>query len=76
MFDFDISLLIICMWITITSYVDSSHVSIEFQCIHTYMSLLSFLVWKTKIGIRTGRRSMYEQKTYTHDTNTCKQANR
>ena len=39
-----------------------SHVSIEFQCIHTYMSLLNFLVWRTKVGIRTGRRWMYEQK--------------
>ena len=66
------------VWITITSYLDSSHVSMEFQCIHTYMSwsLLIFLVWRTKVSIRTGRRWMYEQKVYTHDTNTCKQANR
>ena len=76
MFDFDISLLMLSMWMTITSYLDSNYFSIEFQCIHTYMTFLGFLVWRTKIGIRIGRRWMYEQKAYTHDTNTCKQANR
>ena len=76
MFDFDISLFMLSKWMTITSYLDSSHVSIEFQCIHIYMSLLSFLVWRTQTGIRTGRRWMYEPKAYTHDINTCKEANR
>jgi len=85
MFDFDISLFMLSMWITITSYLNSSHVSTEFQCIHTYMLWLRFLVCRTKIGVRTGRRWMssrkhththVEQKAYTPDTNSCKQANR
>jgi len=74
MFDFYISLFMSSMWITISSYLDGTHVSIEFQRIHTYRSLLSFLVRRTKIGIETGRRWMYWQKAYTHDTNSCKQA--
>ena len=49
MFDLDILLFMFSMCITILSYLDSSHVSIEFQCIHTYMSLLSFPVWRTKV---------------------------
>jgi len=73
MFNFDISLFMLNKWITITSYLDSSHVSVECQCMHTYMSLLSFLVRRTKVALRTGRRWMYEQKAYTHDTNSCKQ---
>ena len=76
MFDFDISLLMLNIWITITSYLDSSHVSIECQCIHTYMSLLSISFWRTKVALRTGRRRIYGQKAYNHDTNTCKQARR
>jgi len=40
--------------ITILSHFDCSQVAIEFQCIHTYMSFLSLLVWRTKVGIRTG----------------------
>jgi len=55
MFDFDIALFMLKRWITILGYFDCSHVSIEFPCIHTYMSLLSLLVWRTKIGIRTRR---------------------
>jgi len=56
MFDFDISLFMLSMWINIViCYFDCSHVSIEFQCIHTYMSLLSLLVCRTKVGIRTGK---------------------
>jgi len=39
MFDFDFSLFMLSMWITIISYFDGNQVSIEFQCIHTYMSL-------------------------------------
>jgi len=74
MFDFYISLFMSSMWITISSYFDGTHVYIEFQCIHTYLSLLSFLVRRTKIGIGTGRRWIYEQKAYTYDTNSCKQA--
>jgi len=67
MFDFDISLFMFSMRITISNYLDSSPVSIEFRCMHTYMSesLLSFLVqqvWRTKLALRTGRRWMYEQK--------------
>jgi len=69
LFDFDISLFVLSMWITITSYLDSSHVSIEFQCIHTFMSQLNCLVWRTKVGIRTGRRWMYSRK-HTHTTPT------
>jgi len=42
---------------------------------HIYVTFI-FLVWRTKVGIGTGRRWMYEQKANTHDTNTCKQANR
>ena len=53
MFDFDISLFMLNTWMTITSYVDSSHVPIEFQCLHPSMTLLRFLVWRTKVGIRT-----------------------
>jgi len=63
MFDFDIPLLI-CVWITITTYLDCSHVSIELQCIHTYMSLLSFLVWRTRVGIRTGQRWIATQLSH------------
>jgi len=51
------------MYINVTSYFDSSHVSIEFQCIQAYMSLLSLLVWRTKVGIRTGRWWMYGLKS-------------
>ena len=46
------------------TFLDSSHVSIEFQFIHTYMSLISFLVWRIKVAVRTGWRCMDEQKTY------------
>jgi len=56
------------------SYLDCSHVSIEFQCIDTHMSLISFFVWGTMVALRTGRRWMYEQQSYTHDTNSCKHA--
>jgi len=42
MFDFDVSLFMLYMWITVINYFDCSHVSIEFQCIHSYMSLSSF----------------------------------
>jgi len=59
MFEFDISLFMLSMWVIIISYFDCIHVSIEFQCIHTYMSLLSLLVWRIKIGIRTGRWWIY-----------------
>jgi len=60
-FDFDISLFMSNMWITIISYFDFGHVSIESQChgIHAYMSLLSLLVWMNKVVIRTGRWWMY-----------------
>jgi len=51
-----------------------------YECIQVVIILLPlvkfFFVWRTKGGIRTGRRWMYEQKVYTHDTNTCKQTNR
>ena len=43
----------------------SSHVNIEFQCIHTYMSWLSFFVWRTTVGIGTGRQWIYAQKADT-----------
>ena len=62
------------MWIIITSHLSTSNVSIECQCIYKYMALLSFR--RTKVGMRTGRRWIYEQKEYTHDTNSWKQANR
>ena len=52
MFDVDISLFMLSMWVTIINHFDCSDVSIEFQCIHTYMSLLS-LLWRTNVGIRT-----------------------
>jgi len=38
-FDFDISLFMLSMCNTIIRYFCSSHVSIEFLCIHTCMSL-------------------------------------
>jgi len=47
------------MWVTIISYCDCSHVSIQFQYSHTYMLLLSLLVWRTKRGVRTGQWWMY-----------------
>ena len=53
-FDFDILLFMLNTCITIIRYFDCSHEAIEFQCIHTCMSLQSFLVWRTKVGIRTG----------------------
>jgi len=31
------------MWIIIISYLDCSHVSIEFQCIHTYVIVKFYL---------------------------------
>jgi len=37
------------MCITFISSFDCSHVSIEFQCIHTYMSLYCVLVWRTQV---------------------------
>jgi len=37
-------------------YLCITHVSIEFECIHIYMSLLVFLVERTKVDLRTGRR--------------------
>jgi len=64
------------MWIIITSHLSTSNVCIECQCIHTYMALLSVLFRRTKVGMRTGRHGIYEQKEYTHDTNSWKQANR
>jgi len=64
------------MWITITIYLDCSHVSIEFQCIHTYVTLLSFLAWRTKVRLRTGRRWMYDQKAYTNDTHVNRQTDK
>jgi len=45
---------VLSMCITILSHFDCSQVAIEFQCIHTYISLLSLLVLRTKVGIRTG----------------------
>ena len=62
MFDFDrgISLFMFSMWITISCYLDSGHVSVEFRCIHTCMSLQTFLDWRTRVVLRTGRRWMYE----------------
>jgi len=39
MFDFDIALLMLYMYNIIIRHFDCSHVSIEFLCIHTYMSL-------------------------------------
>jgi len=38
MFNFDISLFILSLWITIINCFDCSHVSIDFQCIlHIYV---------------------------------------
>ena len=50
MFDSEIPLFMLIMWITIISYFDCSHVYMEFQCIHTCMSFLSLLVWRTNVG--------------------------
>ena len=61
MFEFYISLLMLNMWVSIISYCDCSHVYIEFQCSHTYMSMLSLLVWRTVGGVRSGQWWMYKK---------------
>jgi len=53
MFDFDILLFCVDHALLISHFI-CSHVSIKFQSIHIYISLFSLLVWRTKIGIRTG----------------------
>jgi len=47
MFDFDIPLFMFSMWITISSpgYLDSSHVSIEFQCGLCSVQFSSILIY-------------------------------
>jgi len=59
MFNFDILLFMFSMWMTIINCFDCNHVSIDFQCIHTYMLLLWLLVWRTMVCMRTGRWCMY-----------------
>jgi len=38
------------MWITIINYFDHSHVSLEFLCMHTCMSMKSLLVLRNEVG--------------------------
>jgi hypothetical protein len=51
------------MCITVRRYFDCSHVSIEFQCIHTYVSMLSLLVWRTKVQLQGGMSCPVKQNT-------------
>jgi len=69
MIDFDISFLMSSMWITISSYLNSSHVSIEFQGIHSYMSSLSFPVWRTT-GSWGPDDGGWKKRKYAHMTST------
>jgi len=41
------------MWITIIKYFDFGHVSIQFPCIHIYISLLSLFVSNATYVIKT-----------------------
>jgi len=78
MYDFDISSFLFSMWSTI-SVIWIQIMSLVSINVFTHICHGSFFFfWRTKVGIslRTGERWMYEQKAYTYDTNTCKQANR
>jgi len=60
--------------INIISYFDCSHVSIEFQRTHTYMSWMSFCVQDQ--GSCKDRTTVDGRAENIQDTELCKQANR